>query len=127
MARIEAPRIVVASPMVNLSFRVFAFLAVKLGGVGIYEQGHYQLKARFLNTSGLKEDAPVEVAGVIVGRVESIEIDAIEYAQMELDLRKQAIEITAFADLRKQYKEESIWKARCLRKNVELFISNMER
>lgn len=57
----------------------FAFLAVKLGGVGDFDQGQYVLKARFGSVSGLKEGADVELAGVIVGKVKKIHLDAEEY------------------------------------------------
>ncbi|MCU7959850.1 MAG: outer membrane lipid asymmetry maintenance protein MlaD [gamma proteobacterium symbiont of Bathyaustriella thionipta] len=57
----------------------FAFLAVKLGGLQTYNKGHYELTARFINTSGLKNDASVELAGVEVGRVKSIVFDPETY------------------------------------------------
>ncbi len=57
----------------------FAFLAVKLGGIGNLDHDHYTLKARFDSVSGLKQGADVEVAGVIVGKVQNISLDADEY------------------------------------------------
>lgn len=57
----------------------FAFLAVKLGGIGDFDHNHYTLKARFGSVSGLKEGADVEVAGVVVGKVKTISLDADEY------------------------------------------------
>jgi phospholipid/cholesterol/gamma-HCH transport system substrate-binding protein len=57
----------------------FAFLAVKLGGIGDVSAGHYMLKARFQSSSGLKEGADVEVAGVVVGKVLNIRFDPAEY------------------------------------------------
>lgn len=53
----------------------FGFLAVKLGGIGDYNSDQYVLSARFLNTSGLKNGAAVEIAGVEVGKVKSITFD----------------------------------------------------
>lgn len=62
----------------------------------------------------------------IRAEIDSLEADAIEYAKMEIDLRKQAEENIALAELRKQYKEESIWKKRCLKKNVDLYLEGSE-
>lgn len=67
----------------------FAFLAVKLGGIGDVDAGHYQLYARFQSSSGLKEGADVEMAGVIVGKVVSIRFDPEQYdSVVELSLPK---------------------------------------
>jgi phospholipid/cholesterol/gamma-HCH transport system substrate-binding protein len=57
----------------------FAFLAVKLGGLGDTGRGHYELQARFTSTSGLKKGADVEVAGVVVGKVLGIELDPQDF------------------------------------------------
>ena len=62
-----------------LGLVAFAFLAVKLGGIGDVSAGHYMLKARFQSSSGLKEGADVEVAGVVVGKVLSIRFDPEQY------------------------------------------------
>ncbi|MBU4449097.1 MAG: MCE family protein, partial [Proteobacteria bacterium] len=50
-----------------------AYLAINLGKIEIYGEG-YQIYANFDNASGLKTGATVEVAGVEVGRVVSIQI-----------------------------------------------------
>ena len=57
----------------------FAFLAVKLGGLGNTQTGHYVLEARFESTSGLKEGADVEMAGVGIGKVLEIRFDPENY------------------------------------------------
>lgn len=62
-----------------LGLVAFAFLAVKLGGIGDVSAGHYMLKARFQSSSGLKKGADVEVAGVVVGKVLSIRFDPEQY------------------------------------------------
>ena len=53
-----------------------AFLALRLGDWHSPFASHYDLSARFVSTSGLREGAYVEVAGVRVGQVTSIELDA---------------------------------------------------
>ena len=57
----------------------FAFLAVRLGGLGDARAGHYVLEARFQSTSGLKKGADVEMAGVIIGKVVDIRFDPENY------------------------------------------------
>lgn len=53
----------------------FAYLAVKLGDVGVFSSDGYKLTARYTSISGLKQDAPVELAGVKVGKVANIRLD----------------------------------------------------
>ena len=53
------------------------FLAMKAANLGNVGGGDtYQLLARFDNVGGLKPRAPVRTAGVTVGRVKSISLDA---------------------------------------------------
>ena len=51
-------------------------LAMKVSNLSTYntEEG-FQITARFENASGLKERSPVTMAGVTIGRVESISFD----------------------------------------------------
>ena len=54
-----------------------AFLALKAANLGAMGGGaSYALQARFDNIGGLKPRAPVRAAGVTVGRVKSIVLDA---------------------------------------------------
>ena len=48
------------------------YLAIKLGKLELVGGDYYQLQAEFSSTSGLKNGASVEIAGVEVGRVKSI-------------------------------------------------------
>ena len=52
-----------------------AYLAVTIAGVSGYSEDSYQLVAKFDSSSGLKEDAFIEIAGVKAGKVTSIELD----------------------------------------------------
>ena len=63
-----------------------AYLAINLGKIEIYGEG-YQIYANFDNASGLKTGATVEVAGVEVGRVVSIELTPLYQARIGLKLR----------------------------------------
>ncbi len=56
-------------------FLSFAYLAVKLGNVGVFSSDGYELTARYTSISGLKPDAPVELAGVKIGKVANIRLD----------------------------------------------------
>ena len=49
-----------------------AYLSVRLGEVGWFDDNRYAVTANFSDIGGLKEGAPVVVAGVQVGEVTSI-------------------------------------------------------
>jgi len=57
----------------------FAWLTVMLGGKSIMNTANYELTARFTNSAGLKNGAPVEIAGVAVGKITSIKFDPQSY------------------------------------------------
>lgn len=59
-----------------LGFSALAYLATQTTSVANYTQGEsYTLKARFSNIGQLKARAPVKLAGVRIGSVQSIELD----------------------------------------------------
>jgi phospholipid/cholesterol/gamma-HCH transport system substrate-binding protein len=62
-----------------------AYLAVHLGKMEMFGSG-YKVVADFDNISGLKPGAAVEVAGVEVGRVESIKLTRSDQAKLVLRL-----------------------------------------
>jgi len=62
-----------------------AYLAVHLGKMELFGGG-YRVFANFDNISGLKAGATVEVAGVEVGRVESITLTSGDRAKLVLRL-----------------------------------------
>ena len=61
------------------------YLAVHLGRMEVFGRG-YQVTASFDNISGLRTGAAVEVAGVQVGRVESIQVTPDYRARITLSL-----------------------------------------
>ncbi|MBW1917869.1 MAG: outer membrane lipid asymmetry maintenance protein MlaD [Deltaproteobacteria bacterium] len=63
------------------------YLAVHLGEWEMFGKG-YRVKAEFDNISGLKVGAPVEIAGVEVGRVEAIQVTKDNLACLTLKLNK---------------------------------------
>ncbi len=93
---------VVVGLFVILGVLTFAFLAVKLGGLGDVETGHYTLQARFQSSSGLKKGADIEMAGVIIGKVKAINFDPEDYeAVVDLSIPKEIkIQEDAIASVR---------------------------
>ncbi len=65
-------------------FLCFAWLSVKLGDVDLLGGETYQVSARFGSISGLKKGAMVEIAGVKVGKVDEIRLDAESYEAVVL-------------------------------------------
>jgi phospholipid/cholesterol/gamma-HCH transport system substrate-binding protein len=76
---------VVVGLFLIIGLLTFAFLAVRLGGLGEGRAGHYPVQARFQSTSGLKKGADVEMAGVIIGKVVDIRFDP-EYYEAVVEL-----------------------------------------
>jgi phospholipid/cholesterol/gamma-HCH transport system substrate-binding protein len=65
---------------VAIGFGAILFLALKVGNLLTLDRAPgYRLEARFDNIGGLKLRAPVKAAGVVVGRVESVRLDAKTY------------------------------------------------
>ena len=64
-----------------------AYLAIHLGKMEVWGHG-YPVMATFDNVSGLKVGAAVEVAGVEVGRVESIKLAPGDQAKVILKLER---------------------------------------
>jgi phospholipid/cholesterol/gamma-HCH transport system substrate-binding protein len=59
-----------------LGFAALAYLATQTTSVANVQQGStYEVKARFSNIGQLKERAPVKIAGVRIGYVESIQLE----------------------------------------------------
>lgn len=65
-----------------------AFLAFKLGAGSLMGSDTYLVQARFSNLGGLNPGGNIVIAGVSVGRVESVRLNAADYsAIVELRLR----------------------------------------
>ena len=77
-----------------IGFLCFAYISIKLGDINLFGKNTYAVSARFNSVSGLKEGAPIEVAGVQVGKVSRIELDpenyeAVVHMQLDKGLRLQ--------------------------------------
>ncbi len=55
------------------------FLALRMGDIGLFDNDHYIIKAKFTSASGLKQGAYVEMAGVPVGKVKDIIFDPEDF------------------------------------------------
>jgi len=65
---------------VALGFGAILFLALKVGNLLTLDgTPGYRLEASFDNIGGLKLRAPVKAAGVVVGRVEGVQLDTKSY------------------------------------------------
>jgi len=65
------------------------FLALRMGDVGLFNNDEYVIHAKFTSASGVRQGAYVEIAGVTVGKVKSIEFDPESYlAIVQISLPK---------------------------------------
>lgn len=72
---------------VAIGILALVFLALKVGNLVNFSMSEgYRLETRFDNIGGLKVRAPVKSAGVVVGRIESIQLDPETYEAV-IDLR----------------------------------------
>ena len=78
-----------------LGFAALAYLATQTTSVANFSQGEsYVLKARFTNIGQLKLRAPVKLAGVRIGSVESIELDPLKLdALVKISIDKRYSEV----------------------------------
>jgi phospholipid/cholesterol/gamma-HCH transport system substrate-binding protein len=74
-----------AGTFVLLGFATLAFLTTQTTSRGLrFTAPHYDVTAKFDNIGDLKVGAPVSMAGVEVGRVARIDLDAREYKAVVL-------------------------------------------
>ena len=65
-----------------------AYLTVKLGKLEVLGGDTYEVKARFIDVTGLKSGAGVELAGVRVGRVDAIGLSPDRHAIVSMHIQK---------------------------------------
>lgn len=66
-----------------------AYLALKIGAGNLVGSDTYLVQARFANIGGLNPGSNVTIAGVSVGRVEAVRLNATDYSAIaELRLRQ---------------------------------------
>lgn len=69
------------------------YMSVSIGGASLSGDGQYTLIAKFENTSGLKEGAFVEAAGVRVGQAKSIRFDPQTYESVVEIVLDEAVQV----------------------------------
>ncbi len=70
---------------VVVGIAAMAYISIKLGDVRVFGQSGYVIFAEFDSVSGLREGADVEIAGVVVGRVEEIRLkDYVSTVKMRI-------------------------------------------
>lgn len=78
----------IVGAFVLVGFTAVSFLAFKLGAGSLTGSDTYVVQARFANLGGLNPGSNVVIAGVPVGRVESVRLNAADYSAIaELRLR----------------------------------------
>jgi phospholipid/cholesterol/gamma-HCH transport system substrate-binding protein len=65
---------IVAGVFVLIGLAMLGYLSTAIGGLRLRPRDAYHVRARFSNIGDLKARAPVKVAGVTVGRVDSIRL-----------------------------------------------------
>jgi len=82
-----------------LAFSALMFLAIQVSGLsGETSKESYRVHALFQNVGGLTERAKVTIAGVSVGRVESITLDAkTQQARVEMAINSEVNDISTDA------------------------------
>ena len=73
---------------VLVGLAAIAYLSVSVGGLSYAGPGGLTLYASFDETGGLKARAPVVIAGVKVGQVDSVTLDKNARARVRLDIDK---------------------------------------
>jgi len=81
---------IVTGAFLMLGLAVLGYLCISIGGLRIFAPDAYQVSARFSNVGDLKERAPVKIAGVTIGRVESIRL-ADYYGEAKLSLFRSVV------------------------------------
>jgi len=71
-----------------LGILALGYLSIKLGRISLVGHTGYLVTADFTSTGGLKTGASVEIAGVEIGRVESIQLGPEYQARVVLRVRK---------------------------------------
>ena len=78
---------IVAGVFVVLGLAALGYLSISIGGLRGHPGKTYRVSARFSNLGDLKARAPVKIAGVTIGRVESIRL-VDYYGLAELAIRR---------------------------------------
>jgi phospholipid/cholesterol/gamma-HCH transport system substrate-binding protein len=87
-----------------IGFAAFVYLALQLGEVSFLTRSKtYIIEAEFDNVAGVKKGASVQVAGVDVGEVVSIELGKMDVALLSLQIsNKLKVPVDSMASVKSQ-------------------------
>jgi phospholipid/cholesterol/gamma-HCH transport system substrate-binding protein len=80
---------IIVGLFVLVGIACLGYLAIKLGKLEIFGASGYTVTADFPSVAGLKVGDPVEIAGVRVGRVDSLGLSDDERARLRLRLNEE--------------------------------------
>jgi phospholipid/cholesterol/gamma-HCH transport system substrate-binding protein len=79
-----------------LGLLCFSYISINIAGMKLSNSGFYEIKAKFIDISGLKTGAPVEIAGVKIGEIKEISLDKEDVTEALVILQiKDGIQIRA--------------------------------
>ncbi|MBF0337932.1 MAG: outer membrane lipid asymmetry maintenance protein MlaD [Nitrospirae bacterium] len=76
-----------------LGFLSLAYLSVSMGNLNILSEKGYVVIAEFNKTGGLKKGAPIEIAGVEIGKVKDVSLNKDTYQARVTMFIKPAVKI----------------------------------
>jgi phospholipid/cholesterol/gamma-HCH transport system substrate-binding protein len=77
---------VLVGAFVMLGIAALGYLSISIGGLELVAPDRYVLKAPFASVGDLKQGAPIRLAGVKVGQVDSVRLkDYLAEAQLSID------------------------------------------
>lgn len=84
-------------------FLAFAYLAFNLGEISLFSGSRtYTIKAEFDNVAGVKQGGTVQIAGVVVGEVDTISLND-QYANLTLRINKDIkVPVDSMASVKSQ-------------------------
>jgi phospholipid/cholesterol/gamma-HCH transport system substrate-binding protein len=94
MAMKQARMMAAVGSFIILGGACMAYLTVTLGKLELAESGYYEVYGEFDSVTGLKEGAPVEIAGVVLGKVDRITLNPqTDQAVVAMKIR-QGVKVT---------------------------------
>jgi phospholipid/cholesterol/gamma-HCH transport system substrate-binding protein len=91
---------IIVGLFVSLGLVCMAYLSIHLGQVDFFDTGYYPIKATFSSVTGLKKDTNIEISGVKIGKVKSIELTNYEAVVTMLIDSNVKIQDDAIASIR---------------------------
>ena len=91
---------IIVGLFVSLGLACMAYISINLGQVDFFDTGYYPIHATFSSATGLKEDTNIEIAGVKIGKIKSVELKNYEAVVTMLISHDVKIQDDAIASVR---------------------------